>query len=265
MRAKSVASASDAMKVMLTRYPKAYDLLRRPYAAARFWLRRPHDPDYGVFALFPKRRGVFLDVGANAGMSALSFRIFNRVDPIVSIEPNPFHEGDLHFTGKLVKAFSYQMWAAGQGNGTMTLHVPVYRNVPLTTEASLILEEVAGSVSLRTRLGSRMDTDDFEIVTCTVTVRPLDSLHLDPAFIKLDVQGYEYEALLGLEATLRRAYPVLLIETPSDKARDFLSSMEYKAYRYLPQERRIVPETSRGTNTVFVPSGTQCDPGWLDQ
>lgn len=240
------------MKVMLTRYPKAYDSLRRPYAAARFWLRRPHDPDYGVFALFPGRRGVFLDVGANAGMSALSFRIYNHTGPILSIEPNPFHEEDLRFAGKLVKSFSYKMWAAGQVDGTMTLNVPVYRNVPLTTEASLLSEEVAGSASLRARLGSRMDTDDFEIITCTVPVRPLDSLNLDPAFIKLDVQGFEYKALLGLEATLRRSYPVLLIETPNEKVRDFLSSMTYKAYRYLPRERRIVPEVRSGINTVFV-------------
>jgi FkbM family methyltransferase len=247
-------SASDAMKVMLTRYPGVYDSFRRPYAAARFFLRRPHDPDYGVFALFPGRDGAFLDVGANAGMSALSFRIFNRTNPIVSVEPNPFHEDDLRFAGRLVKPFTHQMWAAGREDGTMTLYVPVYRNVPLTTEASLIVEEVTGSVSLRARLGSRMDTEDFEIVTCVVPVRPLDSLHLEPAFIKLDVQGFEYEALLGLEATLRRSSPILLIETPGPKVREFLNSISYEPYRYLEQTRDLVPEIDRGTNTVFIPN-----------
>jgi FkbM family methyltransferase len=242
------------MKIMLTRYPRAYNSLRRPYAAARFWLRRPHDPDYGVFALFPERRGVFLDVGANAGMSALSFRVYNRTNPIFSIEPNPFHEADLRFAGRLARPFAYQMWAAGREDGTMALHVPMYRKVPLTTEASLFPQQVTASPSLRARLGARMDTDDFEVVTCVVPVRRLDCMNLDPSFIKLDVQGSEYQALLGLEATLRRAHPVLLIETPSSEVRGFLSSMAYEAFTYLPDRREIVPETAKRYNTVFMPS-----------
>jgi FkbM family methyltransferase len=242
----------DTTKVLLTRYPRAYDSLRRPYAAARFWLGHPHDPDYGVFALFPDRRGVFLDVGANAGMSALSFRVYNRVAPILSIEPNPFHERDLRFAGRLAKPFAYRMWAAGREDGTMTLHVPVYRNVPLTTEASLIRDEVAQSVNLRLRLGARMDGDDFEIVSRVVPVRQLDALRADPAFVKLDVQGFEYEALLGLEATIRRARPVLLIETPSEEVRGFLGAMGYVPHRFLARERRLTPEVERGLNTVFV-------------
>jgi FkbM family methyltransferase len=258
MQAKPMTeTARDTMKVMLTRYPHAYDSLRRPYAAARFWLRRPHDSDYAVFALFPHSQGVFLDVGANAGMSALSFRIYNRTMPIVSIEPNPFHEDDLRFVGRLAKPFTYRMWAAGKENGTMTLHVPVYRNVPLTTEASLLLEEVTGSGSLRARLGSRMDTTDFEVVTCFVPVRPLDHLYLSPAFIKLDVQGFEHEALLGLQETLHRAHPVLLVETPDEAVRQLLSGMGYEAFTYLPREHRMVSETCRRTNTVFVPLHVQ--------
>jgi FkbM family methyltransferase len=255
MAPKSVtASAKDAMKVTLTRYPKAYDSLRRPYSAARFLMRRPHDLDYGLFGLFRENRGVFLDVGANAGMSALSFRVYNKVSPIVSVEPNPFHERDLRFTARLVKPFTYRMWAAGRTDGTMALHVPVYRNVPLTTEASLILEEVTASSSLRARLGARMDSPDFKIIRCEVLVKPLDCLGLDPAFVKLDVQGFEYDALLGLKETIDRARPILLVETPDDEVREVLDALGYKAFSYVPTERTLEPEVGGKTNTVFLPN-----------
>jgi FkbM family methyltransferase len=252
MARTKVAVARDAAKVMLTRYPQMYDALRRPYAAARFWLRRSHDADYGVFGLFPDREGVFLDVGANAGMSALSFRIYNKRSPIVSIEPNPFHEDDLRFAGRLARRLSYHMWAAGREHGELTLHVPIYRTVPLTTEASLILENVTGSSSLRARLGPRMGSADFEVVSRVVSVRPLDSLDLSPAFIKLDVQGFEHEVLLGSLETLRRARPVLLIETPDAMVRQCLSGLDYEPFTYLPGEHRLVPETNKGINTVFI-------------
>ena len=43
--------------------------------------------------------GVFLDVGANSGQSALSFRMFNKTIPIVSVEANPACEADLRLVG----------------------------------------------------------------------------------------------------------------------------------------------------------------------
>jgi FkbM family methyltransferase len=252
MARSPLASTVDAAKVALTRSPRLYNAMRRPYALARFVMRRPHDRDYEVFGLFPERTGPFLDVGANAGMSALSFRIYNRVSKIISVEPNPFHEADLRFTMKLARPFEYRMWAAGSEDGTMTLHVPFYRKVPLTTEASLLESEVLESRHLQRRLGSGMQTEDFEMVACTVPVRKLDVLDLDPSFIKLDVQGYEYEALLGLERTVRRAKPVLLVEKPDESVRGLLADMGYEAFQYLHDQRKIVPETNAGSNTLFL-------------
>jgi FkbM family methyltransferase len=248
----SRAWAVDVVKVALTRYPALYNVLRRPYAIGRFMLRRPHDRDYEVFGLFPGRTGLFLDVGANAGMSALSFRIYNRASRIIAVEPNPFHEADLRFTMRLARPFEYLIWAAGSEDGTMTLHVPLYRKVPLTTEASLVAERVIDSSYLKRRLGAGMQTDDFEMESRTVPVRRLDVLEVDPSFIKLDVQGFEYEALLGLERTVRRSKPILLVETPDEPVRQFLADLGYEAFQYLPDRRKIVPEVKARTNTLFL-------------
>lgn len=252
MSGSTLVAARERAKVMLTRSPAVYAAARRPYAVGRFWLRRPHDEDYAVFALFPGRTGPFLDVGANAGMSALSFRIYDRTTPILSIEPNPFHEDDLRFVSRLAQPFAFRLWAAGDEDGEMTLHVPIYRGVPLTTEASLVRDEVVESPSLRDRLGAGMDSADFEIASRTVPVRRLDVLGVDPAFIKLDVQGFEHAALVGLRDTLSRGRPVLLIESPGDDVRALVAAYGYSAYSYDAARRTLVAEVAGGVNTVFV-------------
>jgi hypothetical protein len=40
----------------------------------------------------------------------------------------------------------------------------------------------------------------------------LDSLSLDPSFIKMDVEGYEYEVLKGAAATIQKHKPVIFFE-----------------------------------------------------
>lgn len=246
--------ATERLKNELTRWPGLYERSRRPYAVGRFWMRRPHDDDYRVFGMFPERRtGVFLDVGANAGMSALSFRIYNKRCPIVSVEPNPFHEADLRFVGRLARPFTYRLWAAGARESELTLHVPVYRGVPITAEASLLREQVEGSSSLRKRIGDGgMASADLEIVARTVPVKPLDRLGVHPAFIKLDVQGFEHQALIGLTDTIARARPVLLVERPEPDVDALLSEWGYGPHEL--DGDRLRPGPSDRTNTVYLPS-----------
>lgn len=244
----------DHLKVALTRFPGLYRVARRPYALVRFLAREPHDPEYAVFALFPDRDGLFLDVGANAGMSALSFRIYKRKNPILSIEPNPYHSKDLAFAGRVVGSFSYLAVAAGDRPGVLTLHVPVYRGVPLTTEASLDLGAVLDSPSLRARLGSRMDGQDFTVVEKNVLVQRIDDLGLKPDFVKLDVQGFEYAVLLGMLQTLRKARPVLFVETPNGATYDLMAEEGYHPRAYDVVARRLTQDLEKATNIVFLPN-----------
>lgn len=244
----------DRLKVALTRRPWAYELARRPYALGRFALRRPHEPDYAAFALFPQTDRVFLDVGANAGMSAFSFRTYQRRAPIVSVEPNPFHERDLRFAARFVKPFSYRLCAAGERADEMTLHVPVYRGVPLTTEGALDRADVAQSTSLRARLGERMDGPDFTIEERRVPVLALDDLDVDPAFVKIDVQGHDHPAVQGLRATIERSRPVLMIERASQETHRVLIDLGYAAQTYDQAEKRLVSARWPAVNVFYVPA-----------
>jgi len=241
--------------VALTRTPAVYNKLRRPVAVARFLLRRPHQESYGIFGLM-QGPGMFLDVGANAGQAAYSFRIFNRRSPILSFEPNPFHEPDLLTAARLLRRMKYRLCGASDKQGEMALFVPHYRGVPLTPYASLDREEIAESW-LRHEIGDRrMASPDFVIVERRVSVCVLDDLHLQPSFIKVDVEGHELPVLTGLRGTIRRNRPVLLVETPGPDVDALLGEFGYEPFRYVAAthsvDRRGGEEDRRSPDTVFL-------------
>jgi FkbM family methyltransferase len=244
---------AEHLKVWLTRFPALYARTRRPYATARYLLRRPHEADYAAFGLFPQTDGLFLDVGANAGMSSMSLRLYQRRAQIIAIEPNPFHEPDLRWARRVVGRMEYRIWAAGDEPGEAEFFIPVYRGVPITAEASLTREFVASSPSLRDRLGARMDSTEFEIVRTRVEVRRIDDLGLQPALVKVDVQGHERPALSGMARTLEAYGPPVLVEAPTSETKALMASLGYGAYRYDAAAGRLLRLVDDDvTNVLFV-------------
>lgn len=49
----------------------------------------------------------------------------------------------------------------------------------------------------------------------------------DVSFIKIDVQGHEVAALMGLQKTIERWSPPILVEITNDKTREYLESIGY--------------------------------------
>ena len=133
--------ARRSAKRALARNHGAYRHMRRASMFCKYLVGRPHEPDFAAFRHFRDRSGLFLDVGANSGESVLSFRLFNPTAPILSIEPNPYHQPDLEFLKRRIDRFDYLLCAAGDRAGRATLYVPMYRNLPLTGEASFHREQ----------------------------------------------------------------------------------------------------------------------------
>lgn len=231
----------------------AYPYLRRGWQLSRYLLRRPHEADFAAFAKFPERTGLFLDIGGSSGTSAMSFRLFNRHSPILTVEPNAVLEPDLRFLKRVLPRFDYLIAAAGDESGSLPLYVPWFRGIPITGESSLSRESVEKSPSLADWLGDRMASPDFMIVETVVPVRRLDELALSPDFIKIDVQGAEARVLRGLDDTLDRAAPILLIERGEtfDEVSGFLSERGYDPYLYDPANGELSPLPA-GVSTLNV-------------
>jgi FkbM family methyltransferase len=215
---------TSAISSRLTHYPRIHRLARRAAKVSRFYLRRPHEADFRAFADLADD-GLFLDVGANVGQSAMSFRLFNRASPIVSLEPNPTLRPELAFLKRWVlrENFSYHMVGASAECGSRRLFVPYVDRSPITGEASFIPEQAA---ALWWNGGREPTLRAYDVEVISV-----DSLDLPRvAYIKIDVEGTADDVVRGALRTIERDRPVLLVEGP--EVVDLVEPLGYAAFSY---------------------------------
>lgn len=227
------------------------------------WVRAyAHEPDFEVFDVFENTDALVLDVGASRGQSALSILSRTKHIRVFSVEPNTRHRWSLIFIALLYPTrFRFGLFAAGAEPADATLYIPGKRASGLSAQASLDpLEFEKDYVQARLAKAGFDAANKSGFRSLGVRVRPLDQLALSPQMIKLDVEGFESQALRGLEQTLKAFYPVILIEV-NNRSRwlQWLSGLGYDFYRYDPHLRCFEPveESSRVLNLFCIhPDGT---------
>lgn len=176
--------------------------------------------------------GLFLDVGANDGISALSFRHFDKNYWILSLEPNRLLEPSL----KKIKArdprFDYVMAGAGSKPSQVRFHVPVYGGVVLHTSTSSSLEHARSALSSSfgksVAKAASINQIDGKIIR-------VDDLNVDPTIVKIDAEGLNYDVLLGATETIRRSRPFMVIEIEPDEAekmKSYFDDIQYQVVGY---------------------------------
>lgn len=121
---------------------------RHPYLWYAAWalmprvnLLLPHEKSYYAFRhLARPEGGLFLDVGANNGVSA---RGFHRLVPnyrIFSIEANEMHRSSLEKVRRDIPSFDFTIAAAGAEKSELTLHMAKFGRMHLHTGVSANLD-----------------------------------------------------------------------------------------------------------------------------
>ena len=234
-------------RALQTNFPFLQDirfLVQRNY---RKFLRKVHEEDFNALAFFPKKAGdLYLDIGANRGDAIQSILMHHPNCQIVGFEPNPLVYRKLkrrYSNSKNVKLIN-----SGLGNeeGELSLNLPFYKNYMFDGLASF--DEQSASEWLRGRL-FEYKQKHFSMKKLKCPIKQLDSFSLQPYFMKLDVQGYEKEVLLGAVKTLETYKPVLLIEAADPEITELLTSFGYKAYTFT--SKQLVPGYG-DLNTFYI-------------
>jgi FkbM family methyltransferase len=211
----------------------------------------PHDASYrGVMHLRLPANGLLLDVGANDGISALSFRRLLRDNPVLSVEISPRHEPTLRRLKTRMKGFDYVLVGAGEGHATLRLYTPTYKGILLHTFAGVDIDGVRQALVIAF---GKVVADRCTMLEDDTVIQPLDELNVSPAFIKIDVEGMGNAVLRGLRKTLERSHPAMMIEVEPDEIEEmlgFMKGLDYQARVYDAERGALIP--FEGSSAFFA-------------
>ena len=248
------AQVSKVFRSVQVHFPSLQDYRFKVQRNLRSLLNKTHEKDFEVLPKLPKReRGsnLFLDIGSNRGEAVHSILMRRPDARIIGFEPNVYLVDKARSIYHKDPRVEIHPFGLGHETGSFTLYVPFYNDYMFDGLASL--KEDNARNWLRNRLyGYRECKLRIEKKTCYL--KKLDDLNLDPYFIKIDVQGFEYEVLLGGRMTIERSSPILLIETPGDKEISLLASYGYKPFIY--KDNKLQTGLG-GLNVFFIPKPLQ--------
>jgi FkbM family methyltransferase len=163
----------------------------------------------------PRRNEVFIDIGAHIGKYALrAAKIVGNEGMVLAVEPHPINYLTLVRNIKLNKI-----------RNVIPINLAAWN---VDTKLKLFVGKATAQHSIKANMGLGY----FE-----VEARALDhvlSRYNKIDWIKIDVEGAEYETLCGLEQVISKCRPKIIIEVFSknvDKVKGFFKKHEYQLVR----------------------------------
>lgn len=201
----------------------------------------------------PKKAAI--DVGANVGK--FSEQLVNLCSHLYAYEPLPDLGKQLKQRFKANRNATVRVVALSNKNGTAVIHTPRYVN-PAVDRDSFVLGW--SSIAKDYRDLQKKYPDKFPVIKNRKikTVKLDDEKIENVGFIKIDVEGFEYEVLQGAQKTITKNKPILLIELEERHRRgcikrvaSYLKRLGYSGYffmdeKILPIDRFSIPKMQTG-------------------
>lgn len=166
------------------------------------------DPDFIVFGeMVLNNDDVFVDVGAQHGLYTAVANRYLKNSTIYSFEPDDRWYQNLI---KIIPKPEHPHWP-DNGNEIKTYHLGLGK------------ERCTKKLNTKTRAG-RINVDGDMDVEIDSMDNIFKNIPID--FVKIDVEGFEYEVLLGAEEVIKKYKPKFIIETHPKYLEDLGSSEE---------------------------------------
>jgi FkbM family methyltransferase len=187
-----------------------------------FFLGEYEKAELKVLANHLKPGEVFLDLGANLGVFTLhASKIVGKSGKVISFEPFSINHNALveHIRINNLLNVKIEKLAVGSEPGSITLYLDESEDNLGMVTANYVENAVVEKVEI-VSIDGYLETHSQETIN----------------FIKIDIEGFEYATLLGLENTLKKHQPKILIEILDDleteeaqeKVHEFLYNLGYK-------------------------------------
>jgi FkbM family methyltransferase len=211
------------------------------YLAGKYFYKYLGESDFEFFKFVNKKQTeLFLDVGANDGISALTFRLYNQDYKILSLEPDSKHNDALNNIKKKDKNFEFQNIGLGNKKETKKLYIPECNGVYIGQLASLIKDEAFNNVPKI--ISQKNISSKVKIIEKNIEIKTIDSMNLQPEIIKIDVEGFESQVLEGGIETIKKKKPFLMIEINEvsvKKVGSILLELGYLVFTYDKSTKKL--------------------------
>jgi len=217
------------------------------YLYSIFFTKFFFEPDCEVFKFLKKKNKIkIIDIGASDGSFSKYLSTIFRNSNFYCFEPlNEFYQKFYLTINNKLKIYNFAL-------SNKTTKLKIYTPFKTFFGKKLFLKFFSSTnkkfikANLNKYFGS---SKNFKYKATIVKAITGDYFKLAPDIIKIDVENYEYEVLIGLKKTIKKYKPIIFIENPNRKIDNFFYKNKYLKFQYLRKQNKLKKIKNNNFNT----------------
>ena len=196
----------------------------------------PHEEDmHGLTHLKLEKSKIIVDVGASDRLYYKSIRHLGIKNKLYAFEPLKENIRYLKKISRKDKKFKYARLALGNRSSNLSIYTPHYEGKYINNFSSFSKNECKKNFKIN---NFNINLKNLKFKKSSIKQKTLDSYKFKTALIKIDVEGYEKNVLLGAMNTIKRFKPIIYVENNKGKSdtinffKKKLTRLKYKPYLF---------------------------------